>query len=136
MSAAQIIAIARAAIGTPFRHQGRQVGQALDCAGLLIHVAHELGVDYNDVLGYGKTLASGLLEDTLSGQPALMQILSEPLAGDLLLMRFAREPRHLAICAGETIIHSYAEVGQVCEHRLADVWMARIVRVYRFRDMT
>lgn len=58
---------------------------------------------------------------------------AESIPGDVLLMRFKNDPQHLAIFAGETIIHSYSTVGMVCEHRLADVWIARIVGVYRFR---
>jgi hypothetical protein len=51
-------------------------------------------------------------------------------------MRFAGDPQHLAICAGDTIIHAYESAGQCCEHRLSDdLWAARIVRVYRFRGI-
>jgi hypothetical protein len=37
-------------------------------------------------------------------------------------MRFASDPQHLAICAGETIIHAYEAAGQCCEHRLSGLW--------------
>ena len=50
-------------------------------------------------------------------------------------MRFSGEPQHLAIFTGENIIHSYESVGKVCEHRMADVWAVRIVRVYRFKGV-
>lgn len=46
----------------------------------------------------------------------------------------AGDPQHLAIFTGDTLIHSYASVGSVCEHRLASVWAARIVCAYRFRE--
>ena len=52
--------------------------------------------------------------------------------GDLLLMRFAREPQHLAVLVGENIVHAYANAGRCVEHRLDDAWSRRIVRVYRF----
>ncbi|MBK7357516.1 hypothetical protein [Propionivibrio sp.] len=58
-----------------------------------------------------------------------------PSAGDILLIRFSGDPQHLAIFTGETIIHSYASVGAVCEHRMADVWAARIVCAYRFKGL-
>ena len=54
------------------------------------------------------------------------------LPGDLLLMRFAGEPQHLAVFTGETIIHAYQATGRVVEHSLDDKWRRRIVRVYRF----
>jgi len=53
-----------------------------------------------------------------------------------LLMRFMGDPQHLAIYAGETIIHAFAAGRKVCEHRLDDVWRARIVRIYRFRGIS
>ncbi|MBK8745664.1 MAG: peptidase P60, partial [Propionivibrio sp.] len=40
---AAILAAARACIGTPFVHQGRIPGLALDCAGLVVAVAQAIG---------------------------------------------------------------------------------------------
>lgn len=132
-TAPDIVAAARSLIGTPFRHQGRVPGLALDCAGLVIAVAAQLGIDHFDVPGYGRRPHQGLLEQTLDTQPALHAVgRSAHQAGDILLMRFAREPQHLAISAGDTIIHSWEAAGKVCEHGLDDVWQSRIVRVYRF----
>lgn len=126
-----IIAAARECIGTPFQHQGRRAGQALDCAGVLVHVAQRLGVEYWDVAAYGRMPHAGLLEATLDAQPCLLRV-TERQPGDLLLMRFTGDPQHLAVCAGETIIHAYQRAGKCCEHRLDAVWARRIVRVYRF----
>lgn len=134
MTPAEIVSAARAAIGTPFQHQGRSVGQALDCAGLIVHVAREIGAEYVDTAGYSRLPSHGLLQAALDLQPCLMPVsIGDLQPGDVLLMRFKNEPQHLAVCAGDTIIHSYSTVGQVCEHRLADVWVSRIVSVYRFR---
>jgi cell wall-associated NlpC family hydrolase len=136
MHAAGIIAAARACLGTPFVHQGRIPGVALDCAGLLIAVAQAIGADYHDVLGYGPHPCGGLLEQALDDQPCLEPVpIAQRSAGDLLLMRFDAEPQHLSVYTGGTIIHAYSNVGKVCEHRLASVWAARIVRVYRFRGV-
>ena len=136
MRADDIIAAARACIGTPFRHQGRLPGVALDCAGLLIAVAQEVGAEYQDVPGYGPNPSGGMLEAALDAQPSLDKVpVNARAPGDLLLMRFATEPQHLAVFTGENIIHAYSHVGQVCEHRLSSVWAARIVRGYRFRGI-
>lgn len=136
MRADDIIAAARACIGTPFQHQGRIPGVALDCAGLLIAVAQAVGADYHDVLGYGPHPCAGLLERALADQSCLEPVLvAQRRAGDLLLMRFEIDPQHLAVFTGDTIIHAYSNVGMVCEHRLSAVWAARIVRAYRFRGV-
>lgn len=128
-----ILTAARQCLGTPFRHQGRLVGIGLDCAGVLIHVADQIGFGYLDVAGYGRTPRQGQLEQALDDQPALQRVsLADRQSGDVLLMRFNSDPQHLAVCAGETVIHAYEHVGKCCEHRLSDLWVARIVRVYRF----
>ncbi len=134
MTADDIVAAARACIGTPFVHQGRIPGVALDCAGLVVAVAESVGVEYADHAGYGRNPANGLLESVLDVQPFLTRVFDRK-PGDVLLMRFAGEPQHLAIFTGDNIIHSYESVGKVCEHRMADVWAVRIVRVYRFKGV-
>lgn len=130
-----IIAIARAQVGTKFRHQGRIPGQFLDCAGLVAHVAHELGVEYNELPGYGRIPHNGLMESVLNAQPCLKQA-EEKQPGDILLMRFTQAPQHVAIYTGDTIIHSFSLIGKVCEHRLDELWESRIVAVYRFIGLT
>ena len=136
MTADDILDAARQCLGTKFRHQGRLVAFGLDCAGVAIHVARQIGAGHLDVSGYGRTPANGQLEQSLDSQPCLERVfLEDRKPGDLLLMRFASEPQHLAICAGDTIIHAYEAAGLCCEHRLSSLWAARIVRVYRFRGM-
>ena len=142
MSREDIVAAARALIGTPFVHQGRRPRVALDCAGLVVAVADEVGIAALDQRGYGRRPSNGLLESALDGQPCLARIApSEMQPGDVLLMRVVRDPQHLAIFAGynpmcesETIIHAEIGAGKVCEHRLDDTWRSRIVRVYRFTE--
>lgn len=135
MTADEIINAARLALGVPFRHQGRTL-RGLDCAGLVVHVAAHLGVNYTDHGGYAKTPSNGLLESALDMQPAIERVpVNEMQAGDILVMRFNKEPQHLGIFTGENIIHSYSVTGKVCEHRLDDVWRRRIVRAYRFKGL-
>ena len=127
MTADDILDAARQCLGTKFRHQGRLVAFGLDCAGVAIHVARQIGAGHLDVSGYGRTPANGQLEQSLDSQPCLERVfLEHRQPGDLLLMRFASEPQHLAICAGETIIHAYEAAGLCCEHRLSSLWAARI----------
>lgn len=137
MTADDILAAARQCLGTPFRHQGRLLGFGLDCAGVAVHVARQIGAGHLDVSGYGRIPANGELEQSLDAQPCLERVsrIDDRRPGDVLLMRFAGEPQHIAITAEATIIHAYESVGQCCEHRLSSVWAARIARVYRFRGI-
>jgi cell wall-associated NlpC family hydrolase len=131
---ARIIAAARSQTGVAFKHQGRNPGQFLDCAGLAAFVAQSIGVDYNEWPGYGRQPCNGLLESVLDRQPGIIRVsASQP--GDMLLMRFGAEPQHLAFLTDiNTIIHCYSTVGCVVEHRLDSVWVKRIARMYRFLE--
>jgi len=133
VTADDIIAAARAHIGTPFRHQGRVPGLGLDCAGLLIAVAREFDLEYRDVSGYSRR-PDGTLLSVMEAQGSLIKI-KEPEPGCVLVMRFSNEPQHVAICTGQTLIHSHAAVGKVTEHRFADVWRARVVAAFRFKGL-
>ena len=134
---AAIVGAARQCLETPFRHQGRLLAFGLDCAGVVIHVCKTLGIDCVDVVGYGRTPNAGELQRTLDAQPVLVRVpsIADRQTGDLLLMRFATDPQHLAIFTGNTIIHAHEASGRVVEHVLSPVWAARIVAVYRFRGV-
>ena len=134
MTADDVINAARSQVGVNFMHQGRCPGLALDCAGLGAFVASSLGVEYHEWPGYGRMPYEGLLESVLDNQPCLI-VVSELKPGDLLLLRIGREPQHIAIFTGSTLIHSFEKAGGVCEHELDDYWRRRIVRIYRFKKL-
>lgn len=135
MTADDVINAAREQIGIPFVHQGRSK-KGLDCVGLLLKVADKLQVQYTDVEGYTRIPWGGLLEQTFDAHVASGQLVkinpTDYQKGDFLMMRFKGQPQHLAIFTGDnTIIHSYAAVGMVCEHLIDDTWKNRITSVYR-----
>lgn len=137
MTPEDIIGAARQCLGAPFRHQGRLLGFGLDCAGVAIWVARHVGVSPIDVEGYGRTPKDGQIERALDSQPDLMRVAdpADRQPGDLLLMRFATDPQHLAVFTGNSIIHAYESAGKCVEHILSPVWSRRIVRAYRFRGV-
>lgn len=136
-----ITATARGMLRTPFRHHGRVPGLGLDCAGLLVCVCRELALPIEDVQGYGRNPYNGLLEASIRRQPFLREVpRSDLLPSDVLLMRFASEPQHIAIYLGlidgnPYICHAYERSGAVVEHRLSAVWRARITHVFRFEGI-
>jgi hypothetical protein len=138
MTRDEIVAAARECLGTRFRHQGRIAGRALDCAGVLVHVARRLNLEHADPAAYGRHPCDGQLEHILDAQPALEPIaLAERLPGDVAIFRVsAAEPQHIGILTDLGVLHAHALVRKVCEHRLDDVWTQRLVRVYRFRGVT
>lgn len=138
MTPNDILLAARAAVGTPFKHQGRLVGKGLDCAGLLVHVARTLGIEPIQRDGYARMPSNGQLEATLEENVAAGILLKvsprDLLPGDMVLMKFESEnaSRHLGIVGNGTLIHAWAIVRRVCEHTIDDAWLRRIVAGYRF----
>lgn len=139
---AQVAAEARRWLGTPFHHQGRTQGVGCDCGGLVGGVAVALGIVPSDWwervfdplhAGYSRTPGAMLQQLCES----FMQPAPEMQVGDVLLMRFADEPQHLAIAVdyrhgGLALVHALGEpVGRVVEHRFDTRWRARVARVYR-----
>lgn len=133
-----IVAAAREIVGTPYVHQGRIGGVALDCAGVPVHVARTLGIPVEDYASYGRTPnpaeLRGLLEKNL-----LRVRQDEMQIGDVAWLKFRETPQHLAIVAdfrvgGFSLIHAYnwSGLSKVVEHPMDKVWKARIVAVWRY----
>jgi len=133
-TSAHVIDAARGWLDTPFHHQGRLKGVGVDCIGLVVGVARELGVEIYDEAGYGRQPQEGrlraALDEHLQRAPALSP-------GRVVLMQWDVDPMHVGILAshpagGLSLIHAYAKSRKVVEHALDDVWQARIAAVYLF----
>lgn len=126
----RIVELARDCIGVPFVHQGRSMS-GMDCAGILVHVLRGLDLPFCDDKGYPRRPFDGMLEKILLAEPSLEQIPKSELAkGDVMLCRVKRAPQHLLICAGDTVIHAYADTGRVVEQRLSR-WQSNVTHVFR-----
>lgn len=125
---AKIIATARTYLGVPWHHQGRNRA-GMDCAGLIVKVAQDLNLTHFDTRGYsripdGVKLRGYLEKETVrvtNGQP-----------GDIMLIRFARYPQHLAIISDVGMIHTYEQIGYVVEHRIDERWASRVLFTYAY----
>ncbi len=124
----QVVEAARAWIGVPYQHQGR-TRFGVDCVGLLIVVAHDLGLTDYDVSGYSRVPHSGFLADECE---RMMQRIAtvERKPGDVVLLRFKREPQHLALITDRGFVHAYAGSGRVIETAMPPAWVNRIVAAY------
>jgi NlpC/P60 family putative phage cell wall peptidase len=121
----QVIDQARTWLGTPYRHQGRLKGVAVDCVGLLVGVATELGVPATDMTGYTRRpdgqLVPNLYAQTEPVQPGQQQ------PGDIVVFHWRNDPVHLAILTGpNSIIHAFAINRKVCEHSMDERWLRQI----------
>lgn len=128
----RFIAAARRYLGTPFRHQGRQPGRGLDCVGVIACAARELGFSDYDVTNYSRLPQGRAIERHLlrAGMEPIAPTAAQP--GDVVVMRFERDPQHLALMTNRGVLHAYLESGAVVEHRLDAIWRSRIVAAFRF----
>lgn len=141
----QIVIEARAWLGTRFHHQASAKGVGCDCIGLVRGVGIACGIYPADFLslpevqqfkGYSLLPSNRQLEKGCA-MFAVPIAVDDAKPGDFVLMRFDGEPQHLAILgdyAGGllSVIHAYAGARRVVEHRLDDVWAARVVAAFAF----
>jgi len=129
----RVVEVARSYILTPWHHQARIKGPkgGVDCAGLIICVARELGLlgDYVDAANYSR-YADGTLKPLCDRYMHSVPF-NEARPGDVLLIAFEAEPHHLGFMAylasQATVIHSYAEARCVVENAIEPVWR-RLIR--------
>lgn len=129
-----LIAEAETWVGTPWAHQGRIKGVAVDCVGLLMGVGKALGLPYKDVQGYPPRPGAELRAMCDEQMDPVGRMNRKP--GDALLLAWHRNPIHLAILLDDDyVIHSNGIVGKVVKHPMDDSWRKAIVQAYHFRGV-
>lgn len=136
---AEIVTTARRWLGTSYCHAGRS-RFGLDCSGLLIVVAWELGIwerEFNPQ-DYGLKDAWRLLNEHLGARCETLPDWREARPGDVILQRYhlRAEAGHAAIVSGFDgtywrTIHACPFLKRVVEQRLAHVERCQIG--FRFR---
>jgi cell wall-associated NlpC family hydrolase len=118
-----IVAEARAWMGTPWQHQQRRKGEAVDCVGLVIGVARALGLvaPAFDVSGYVRVPDGTLLARCAEVMVPVARSTMQP--GDVVVIATAAEPAHMGIIGdylhgGLSVIHASTHHMKVVEHRL------------------
>lgn len=123
-------------LGIPFQHLGRS-RRGLDCVGVLVTVASEVGLSDYDIRTYSHRARGHELLGYFGAQMdhISMRDLS---AGDVLVTRDEDEalPCHCGIVVrrpgGLGFIHAWARRRRVVESLLSE-WLPWAVRAYRFR---
>jgi NlpC/P60 family putative phage cell wall peptidase len=136
-----IVAEAREWIGTRWRHQASLKGIGTDCIGLVAGVARALGMPEGEAFltdirfrGYTRTPNPAMLRRALA---TYWDATDAPLPGDVMLMRFEKEPQHFGILSErDYMIHALAQARKVTEHRIDETWKTRIVGFYRYRGVS
>lgn len=131
-----ILIAARRWLNVPWKHQGRS-RSGIDCLGLVVLVAKELGIADTDEKTYsrrpdGKELLNRFREE-MNEIP-----LTEIRPGDVLMFADNAYPCHVAFVSekhGEIyIIHAHATRRKVLEERYAYEWPDKARKAFRFRE--
>lgn len=122
------MAAARAYLGVPYKHQGRN-RRGLDCIGLMIRVGHDLGLSDFDIDGYARVPSGYKMAQQIAEVcERIPANTAQP--GDMIHLAFQRQPQHLALLTDIGMIHADNTRG-VVEHVLDAQWRARIRGWYR-----
>lgn len=125
-----LVDAARAYLGVPFRHQGRN-RLGLDCGGLLVLALRDIGKVATDITGYSRNPHNGRLESVITANAFFLEVpVEKTKEGDVLLIAYKQEPHHIAIKTDIGIIHATSVIGKVAEHRLTPDF-GHVVKAYR-----
>jgi len=131
-----IVREARAQIGTPFRHQGRIPGVALDCVGLLVVVGRGCGLRVADETTYPRETDGEVLRRCLEAVCRRIPVRGvEP--GDILIFLRGASLWHAGIVTKQdplTMVHAWARFSRsrVREEVVSGPWRARIESAWRY----
>lgn len=133
----QFVTTARSFIGTPFVHQGRLPGTALDCAGLVVCSAQACGHDLKDREAYPDVPDSGDFVRCVEENGDRIDLTSVR-PGDLMIFAWTRHPQHIAIVTQIDplqIVHSWSDPGRAVENGFDAYWRRRLRGCYRLRGI-
>ena len=106
--------------------------RGVDCVGLLVLTARDLGYPVTDVPSYPRLPEGERLRTVLEAQ--LVRVNRLPLAGDIGLFHERRYPFHVCVFAERygqlSMIHAFAKRRKVVEEVYAHDWPAKLMAVY------
>lgn len=130
---ADFIAAVRGLIGTPVGHRGRLAGCKLDCIGVPMEALAACGFVVPEPSPYPLIPSGGSMRAELE-RYAVQVPLAEAAPGDLVIMMWKGEARHVGVLVADSlIVHARAKSGAVIEeplsrgHRAVAAWRLRMV---------
>jgi cell wall-associated NlpC family hydrolase len=133
----EIVARANEYVDTPWRHQGRLIGHRIDCAGLFICVAQDLGISDFETDRYSRR------PNRQEFRRAMLEMGCTPVVhaeqGDILRMAAPKWPVHVGIyevdAAGvDWVIHAYAPARKVVREHLTETRWLEVRETMRFPE--
>lgn len=125
-------------IGLKWVHQGRSRTQGVDCLGLVVLAARDIGMEVEDCTSYRRRPDDQKLLSKVNDHFTAMPAGTELEPGDVLLIHFKdrnKSPYHFAVVDKDPryIIHGYAPHRRVIVD-LVESWLENIHSVYRIPE--
>lgn len=132
-----IVAAARALVGTPYHHQGRKEGVGLDCIGVPIEAARKVGIEVRDFKGYGAIPQPEVLLAKIAENCDEIN-LEQVRPGDLLCFKSGMtQPSHFGILLDDGgFVHAYERMGRVVREPFDARWIRLLHSIWRIRGIS
>ncbi|NJM33989.1 MAG: peptidase P60 [Rhodomicrobium sp.] len=137
---AEAVRLARAWLGTPYRHQAALKGIGCDCLGLIRGIYAELyGQPAEEPPPYSRDWAEATGRETMidaAGRHLSPVPRDDAKPGDILIFRLrsGAMAKHAAIMTADARMIHAMEGAPVCEIHITPWWRRRIAAVFRFPD--
>lgn len=150
MTRDQVFLQARTWLGSPYKHMGRSKTAGVDCVGIVIGVASELGYEIEAPTRYTTAPSGDMLvehcEKSLRRQERDIEAirqgnLASLKQGDICLFwGFTRQMAQHFCFVGDlgsrkTMLHAWSKHGQVVEHGMHAEWGRRVMAVYAYPQL-
>jgi cell wall-associated NlpC family hydrolase len=133
-----VVIEARRWLGVPWRHQGR-TRAGVDCAGLVVMVAHALGLSRYDFRGYGRRAhGQAFVEHFQASMDPLRVAEAQP--GDVLVFADQAYPCHCGFLTEKFeqphLLHAHVTRRKVIEEPYIGEWPEKVKFAFRFRGVS
>lgn len=131
----EVVKIAKTYVGTPFHHLGRVKGHGIDCVGIILCVAKELGIKliiHDEFQNYGRRTRQRPLVDYMDEQFICLQKREIGSIAVSWYNRRTKEPSHLGIVTNVGMVHTNGHLKVVIEEHWSPKWAFRIVGYYKY----
>lgn len=132
----EFVAAARNWIGTRWLHQGRN-RQGVDCVGLVVVAAADVGIQVQDAEGYRRTAHKEVFLKHIRDQT---EFIPQPEPGCIGIFRDGTQPCHVAIFGTMydklSLIHANGIVGKVVEELFIHEWPQALIETRKIKELT
>ena len=132
MSGRDIATAASRYLGVPWRHQGRDRKLGIDCVGLLVLVAQDLGLEYMDKNNYTMRPVPAEMIAVLDACCDRVEVAEE---GDIMAFFCIGDgwPQHVAIKTRTGMVHATRGARVVVHEAIDEEWMNKFEGAWRYR---